>query len=105
MNFNAYQKQAMETKLVTNPNYFFLGLANEAGEACGKLKKIIRDQGGVLTPEACQDIASELGDVLWYVAGCADALGIKLDTIAKNNIAKLADRKARGVLQGSGDNR
>jgi len=32
-------------------------------------------------------------------------LGLSLQEIAELNIAKLVDRKNRGVLQGSGDNR
>ena len=47
----------------------------------------------------------ELGDVLWYLSALADNLDMKLSTIAKKNIEKLKDRKNRGVIKGSGDNR
>ena len=47
----------------------------------------------------------ELGDVLWFVAECCTVLRVDMDTVAELNIKKLADRKARGVIHGSGDNR
>jgi NTP pyrophosphatase (non-canonical NTP hydrolase) len=84
--------------------YVGLGLG-EAGEVQGKIKKILRDDAGVVSPEKREQIAGELGDVLWYVARAADELGYSLEQIARANLAKLADRSERGVLQGSGDNR
>ncbi|MEL7340628.1 MAG: MazG nucleotide pyrophosphohydrolase domain-containing protein [Bacteroidota bacterium] len=47
----------------------------------------------------------EMGDVLWYLAVGADEFGLSLSEIAAANIEKLASRKARGVIQGSGDDR
>ena len=47
----------------------------------------------------------ELGDVLWYISVMSSYLGISLDDVANTNVEKLASRKARGVLKGSGDNR
>jgi len=46
-----------------------------------------------------------LGDVLWYLAESCTALGIELDDVAAYNLAKLASRKERGQIKGSGDNR
>lgn len=80
--------------------YPALGLASEAGEVLGKIKKKIRD--GEMDTDA---ICSELGDVLWYVAILADDLGISLSQVAVNNTDKLIDRADRNVLGGSGDNR
>jgi NTP pyrophosphatase (non-canonical NTP hydrolase) len=77
-----------------------MGLANEAGEVLGKVKKIIRD--GTFNRE---DIADELGDVLWYAAALARDLNVDLSTIARRNLNKLASRKERGTLGGSGDKR
>lgn len=105
MNFTDYQKLALETAIYprnekTALTYTALGLASEAGEYAGKVKKLLRD--AEFNKAAA---AAELGDCLWYVAACADALGIDLQDVALDNINKLRDRKARNVLGGSGDNR
>jgi len=84
--------------------YDGLGLG-EAGEVQGKIKKIIRDNGGIITPEATDAIKDELGDTLWYITSMCENLGITLEDVAKCNIEKLYDRRARGVLGGSGDKR
>jgi NTP pyrophosphatase (non-canonical NTP hydrolase) len=55
--------------------------------------------------EWMQAMSSEIGDVLWYSARLADELGLSLSQIAEDNMEKLLDRKARGVIGGSGDNR
>lgn len=161
--------------------YCSLGLVGEAGEACEKIKKLIRDTcGDIGTAEAAlgggdfpgkEDfvslLASELGDVCWYVgrlgvetgqtpvfpvsptcdchgrleihavemcrlasrassaalghgdgdvstelsgvlsevAACAVAFDLALADVMSENVRKLRDRKARGVLSGSGDRR
>lgn len=85
-------------------SYLGLGLG-EAGEVQGKLKKVLRDDEGIVTEEKRAEIAAELGDVLWYVARLADELGYSLEVIARHNIEKLASRLERGVVGGSGDNR
>lgn len=77
-----------------------LGLAAEAGEVAGKLSKQMRGDSVDRAP-----MASELGDVLWYLAMVADELGYELADIAQHNIYKLADRDRRGVIKGDGDNR
>jgi len=85
--------------------YPTLGLVNEAGEFAGAVKKIYRDSAGVISDEQRAALASELGDVLWYLSQCATILDVSLEDIAAGNLAKLQDRKARGVLGGSGDKR
>ena len=109
MNFDDYQTRAMSTAIYPNRGnnlvYPVLGLNGEAGEIAEKLKKIIRDSGGELSPESRKAMSKELGDVLWYVAACCDELGVRMDSVASANIAKLASRKERGQLSGSGDNR
>ncbi|AXH67269.1 MazG-like nucleotide pyrophosphohydrolase [Streptomyces phage Wofford] len=85
--------------------YTVLGLVGEAGEIANGFKKSIRDENGVVTAEKAQALAAELGDVLWYVANLANELGYPLELIAKQNLQKLKSRQARGVIQGSGDNR
>lgn len=85
--------------------YTTLGLAGEAGEIPNKVKKILRDNGGVITAEVVDAVGKEIGDVLWYAARLADELGLSLEQIAAGNLAKLASRKERGVIAGSGDDR
>jgi translation initiation factor IF-2 len=52
-----------------------------------------------------EEIKKELGDVLWFVSEIATNLGISLEDVAHKNLDKLASRKERGVIHGSGDNR
>tara|TARA_Y100000385_G_scaffold263493_1_gene296034 strand:- start:993 stop:1313 length:321 start_codon:yes stop_codon:yes gene_type:complete len=106
MRLNDYQIQANKTAIYPEGlNYPILGLAGEAGEICNKYKKIIRDKGGEVDVNDLDQLAKELGDVLWYVAQIASELGTDLETVAKVNLMKLGDRKDRGVLGGSGDER
>lgn len=84
--------------------YVGLGLG-EAGEIQGKIKKILRDDEGVVTEQARIALAKEAGDLLWYVARLAAEISIPLETIAQMNLDKLASRADRGVLGGSGDER
>ena len=85
--------------------YPTLGLAGEAGEVAEKVKKLLRDDGGVMSAERRAALAGELGDVLWYVAQVATEAGLDLDEIAQGNLDKLLSRQRRGVLSGSGDSR
>jgi NTP pyrophosphatase (non-canonical NTP hydrolase) len=108
MDFNSYQQKAAETAIYPVSyaiTYPALGLSGEAGEVAEKVKKILRDKNGLPTPEDKIEIKKELGDVLWYIAALARDFGLSMDDIATANIEKLASRKNRGVLQGSGDNR
>ena len=112
ISFNDYQQGTRHTAIYPEAGtgskialaYVGLGLG-ESGEVQGKIKKIIRDDGGLLSDDKREAIAGELGDILWYVARTADEIGFDLDDIAQGNLDKLASRKERGVLQGSGDNR
>jgi NTP pyrophosphatase (non-canonical NTP hydrolase) len=109
MEFNEYQKMARATAIYAGAGknfiYPVLGLCGETGEVAEKIKKIIRDGGGVVTEEQKRELEKELGDVLWYVANLGVELGLEMDGIASKNIAKLKSRQERGVLHGSGDNR
>jgi NTP pyrophosphatase (non-canonical NTP hydrolase) len=106
MKLNDYQNGANKTAIYPEGlNYPILGLAGEAGEICNKYKKILRDKGGDVDVNDLDELAKELGDVLWYVAQIATELGTDLETVARVNLMKLGDRKDRGVLGGSGDER
>ena len=103
MTLSSYQKVAASTAIYPTQHaitYPALGLAGEAGEVANKVKKIIRD--GKLDKSA---LGAEIGDCLWYIAALCRDLNLDLGEIAKANLEKLQDRKARGTLKGSGDKR
>lgn len=83
------------------PVYPALALGGEAGEFSEKVKKAWRDN----TPLNKVEAAKELGDVLWYIDAAAKDMGFTLEQVAQMNLDKIASRRARGVLAGSGDNR
>jgi NTP pyrophosphatase (non-canonical NTP hydrolase) len=107
--FNLYQTKALETAIYPDQGkniiYPALGLTGEAGEVSELIKKMIRDDGGVLTEERRQKLAKELGDVLWYVAVVAYEAGLMLGDVARGNIDKLQSRQQRGQISGSGSDR
>lgn len=110
MTLDEYQQQALKTALGSGDDFkdllhWVLGVNGEAGEIAEKIKKIIRDKQGLVDQADKQELAKEIGDVLWYLAVLADHLGVKLNDIGEQNIAKLRSRQQRGVLGGSGDNR
>ena len=106
MDMNAYQQEAATTAKYPPErglDYCVLGLASEAGEVAGKLKKAIRDEKGVISTERKEQLVAELGDVLWYVAMVALELDVPLATVASGNLDKLGSRASRGVIGGDGD--
>lgn len=109
MQLSDYQRRSRATAVYpgagANLVYPTLGLSGEAGEVAEKVKKTIRDDGGVLSDERREALAAELGDVLWYVAQVATEAGLDLEDVAQANLDKLASRAERGVLSGSGDDR
>lgn len=113
MEMRHYQRKAAETAIYPDAGtgsavalaYVGLGLAGEAGEIANKIKKVLRDDGGEITPEKAAELRKEVGDVLWYVARMATELQESLNAVAQHNLDKLASRRERGVVGGSGDNR
>jgi len=109
MNFTVYQKRARKTAVYPNlgNNFVYptLGLTGEAGEVAEKIKKVLRDKNGLIDKNARRELKKELGDVLWYLANLATEIGLSLEEIARANLKKLASRKKRGKIHGSGDNR
>lgn len=131
---NGYQKAATETASYPGQGtmiglmYVIGKLNGEAGEAAEVVFKALRDDDATYPVIAAHRPAGEttmpvvygfqpfpehkkhkllreLGDVLWYVAAAAGEAGYTLSDVAQENIAKLMDRKNRGVLGGSGDDR
>jgi len=109
MQINDFQTAALNTAIYpdrgANFAYPALGLAGEAGEVCDKLKKVIRDNDGVLTDPVREAVAKELGDTAWYLAVLAWEIDYTLEEILQMNLDKLQSRQQRGVLSGSGDSR
>jgi hypothetical protein len=73
MNFLDYQHDTADTAIYpdagsrdsfTGLAYVTMGLAGEAGEICNKVKKIARDNGGVIGQHHRNMLVEELGDVL-----------------------------------------
>ena len=109
MDFDAYQERAWRTAIYPNKGidyvYPILGLTGEAGEVAEKVKKVIRDDGGVFTEEKLDELKRELGDVLWYVGAICSTFDILMSDVAEQNLQKLALREAQNLIKGSGDNR
>jgi NTP pyrophosphatase (non-canonical NTP hydrolase) len=110
MNMKHYQSLAHTTSLNTKIGndtlaYPVLGLANEAGEVAGKLKKLYRDKNGIVDDDFRDMMIGELGDVLWYLAETCSQLNITLDLVAKENLSKLFSRMEKGTIKGNGDKR
>lgn len=117
-----YQRAAMGTCLPESENfaYMMLNLVAELGELSGKVAKRIRKgralvDGNELVPELDEvwedwsefesGLRSEAGDVLWQLSGLCSVLGWDLEEVARDNLAKLADRRERGKIDGEGDRR
>jgi NTP pyrophosphatase (non-canonical NTP hydrolase) len=106
MNFYEYQIGALKTAVYPKKyaiSYPALGLAEEAGEVCGKIAKMQRD--GINMKDQQQAIAAEMGDVLWMLAALAHDCGLSLQQIAEMNVEKLKKRQVKGTLHGEGDDR
>ena len=107
--FETYQRESRKTWGVIPMDhpivYPTLGLANEAGEVAGKIKKIFRDRAGVISDEDRQALKYELGDVLWYLTQICTELNLTLEEVAAANLEKLFSRLERGQIRGDGDHR
>lgn len=97
MTINEYQIEALRTEHGMSKEYprifnGLMGLCGEAGEAIDILKKHAF-QGHDLDVE---HLAKELGDVAWYLAISAHALGYTLEEILQMNVDKLRARYPEG---------
>lgn len=107
---NEYQKITNKTRLYKpkldhSVIYPLLGLTEETGELIGKIKKIFRDKDGQIDEEDLQALKLELGDIMWNMVVCAEALGLQMSDILEGNLKKLEDRRNRNAIKGSGDYR
>lgn len=93
MTINEYQSHALrtESRITADPVPYIrvleglMGLNSEAGKAIDLMKKVLF-QGHEFDRE---HMAKELGDIAWYLAISADAIGYDLETIFQMNIDKL----------------
>lgn len=66
-----------------------LGLAGEVGSLLTEHKKWLRDGEA---HDRSAGVAQDVGDILWYLAAAASALGLDLSAVAEANLTKVADR-------------
>ncbi len=106
MELNEYQKASRDTatytdelKTIDGLTYSILALGGEVGELQNKLKKFHR---AGIKPDI-YTLSDELGDCLWYVASVAHELGFTLEEIARDNLYKLAQRKAAKTIAETGE--
>lgn len=100
MTINEYQALALrtESRITTDPVPYIrvleglMGLNGEAGEAIDLMKKVLF-QGHEFDRE---HMAKELGDIAWYLAVSADAIGYDLESILQMNVDKLRTRYPDG---------
>ncbi len=108
MDINEYQKWSDRTAIYPKEeelSYIALGLAGEGGEVANLVKKIIRDDGKVLTEDKKDKLIDELGDCFWYLARFAQMLDVPMSEILQRNHDKLESRLERNKIGGSGDKR
>lgn len=126
LSLNEYQDKAMSTCMPESDNLFYMlaNLIGEVGEFASKTGKHMRkgnlhitttkrdEEGKILhtqmwniTDEERHLLLSEIGDILWQTAGLAKVMGVTLEEVAEENLAKLASRKQRHVISGDGDMR
>jgi NTP pyrophosphatase (non-canonical NTP hydrolase) len=112
MTFQAYQSWVDGGMLKPQPgkeHEFLLfpavGLAEEAGEVAGQIKRLMRDDGGVLTTARRLKIVYELGDALFYLTAMAGRIGFSLEQVADLNKSKIDLRRDAGKLHGEGSDR
>lgn len=92
---NDYQRAAMRTAGDDEESYLLngvMGLCGEAGEVIDLVKKHLH-QGHELDHVK---VVEELGDVLWYCALIAEAVGATLSEVMQDNIRKLEERYPSG---------
>ena len=126
LTLNEYQNKAMSTCMHESDNLFYMlaNLVGEVGEFASKAGKHMRkgklhitttqrdEEGKILhtqmwnvSDEERHLMLSEIGDILWQTARPAKVMGVPLQQVAAENLAKLASRKPRNVIAGDGDER
>ena len=78
-----------------------LGLAGEAGEFANMIKKMTAHGH----PTSKEEMADELGDIMWYLAEAATSCGLTMNEVAEMNVDKLRERYPEGFSQERSVNR
>jgi hypothetical protein len=104
-----------QCKEVAELSYLTLGIASEAGEVAGKVKRIFRgdyneqDKQIIEISDIPEDvrlgILKELGDICWYICRTSKLLGASYEYLHSQNKHKLEARLLAHKLMGEGDNR
>ena len=97
LTFREYQREASRTDRASGASLEsimvpLLGLAGEAGSLLSEYKKWLRE--GERYKPFTDQVAEEIGDILWYLANIAGKAGLDLQEIAEENLGKLHDRWA-----------
>jgi NTP pyrophosphatase (non-canonical NTP hydrolase) len=91
MDLDEYQRATEATDVRPDPHdpaLPLLGLAGEVGSLVTEYKKKLRAAGAYTGFEA--EVREDLGDLMWYMATLARTLGLSLNDIASDNLAKTA---------------
>lgn len=69
-----------------------LGLAEEAGEVAGLMKRVLRNFPRDQERITKENFIDEMGDVLWYLTACCISHETTLEEVWEHNIKKLKER-------------
>lgn len=95
MDIRTYQQEAEKTDQITDDSEKamlvpLLGLAGEVGTLLSEYKKFLRD--GCAHQRFREQVAEDLGDLLWYLSNVATKFGLNLEEVARANLQKTQSR-------------
>lgn len=93
-----------ERGLAARLMYVGLGLG-EAGEVMNQIKKVVRDDRGVLIQHRKEKLVKEAVDLFWYMIALCHELGVSLDVLVQNGCDKMQHRIDHDTVKGDGDDR
>lgn len=94
LTLDGYQRRAAATDVEAesgDPLIPLLGLAGEVGALLAEFKKE-RRPGGEAYRGFHDQVVTELGDILWYLAALARRVDVPLSRVAQHNLAKTRSR-------------
>ena len=78
-------------KPYTRLTQWLLGITGEVGELCNKIKHLVFSYAK--PPPSREEMISEFGDVLHYLANLATECGISMSEVVDNNVDKISTRR------------